>query len=97
MVVDFGYIYYGCQIKNVSTCVKEKFKFVANYDKWLKQSRNFHYEARKTKIFQCFANAPYQGCASGHYEETHRFPSSLIMHERKWRPSSVVFIVEQIE
>ena len=45
MVVDFGYIYYGCQIKNVSTCVKEKFKFVVNYDKWLKQSRNFHYEA----------------------------------------------------
>ena len=25
-----------------------KFKFFANYDKWLQQSRNFHYEAFKT-------------------------------------------------
>ena len=39
---------YICIYVCVCICVEEKFKFFVNYDKWLQQSRNFHYEALKT-------------------------------------------------
>ena len=29
-------------------CLEQKFKFFVNYEKWLQQYRNFHYEAFKT-------------------------------------------------
>ena len=49
--MDFGHMQFWCPNERfVYICEEEKFKFTVNYDKWLLQSRNFHYEMDHTTV-----------------------------------------------
>ena len=54
-----------------------KFTFFVNYDKLRRNNLEVSIIKPEKHLqcyrFQCFANGPYQGGASGHYQEDHSF------------------------
>ena len=67
------HVFWALELKIVDICMKEKFKFFVNYNKWLQRSRNFHYEALETlKMLWLFSSVIMQNCEwqDGCFKET---------------------------
>ena len=73
----------GTQIKDIYSFVEEKFKFLVNYVKSSKHSRNFCYEALKTQNIS--SALPMNPARVVHLDPKMRLTVSSCVHQLHWQ------------